>query len=450
MHEKFLKVGTLTLLQIVIVGNLQILPPIALYNLSLPLLFVLAALCFYLPCVLMVAELATTHPQTGGAYIWCQKAFGQKAGFFTVALLWISNVLWYPSIFSLLAANLAYIFDPALASNKTFILSFSLGIFWLITLLNCFGIRFSAKISTICCVIGIIMPMLLIIASAVVWWLKGNPLALSYETPEPSYLISLVVSLFGIEITAVHAGNVVNPKRDYPKSLLTSSIAIITLLLLAALSIAAIIPQESLSVMTGLLDALVRFFSEMGLSKWLFFVLLLVFLGNVGSLTAWMLGSTRGMFVAAQNNHVASFLQKTNRKEAPVGVLIFEAIIFTLATSVFLLFTDVSSTFWLLLAIASQITLIYYILLFSSAIRLRYLPQETQGFIIPGGKVAIWLLMGIGICTSLAAIWSGFLAPDNLSEDEVFSFHIVMTTGLIIALLLPAAFFACRSKGETQ
>ena len=456
MQKKFLNIGALALLQIVILGNMQIVPANAVYGLSLPFLFSLAILCFYVPCVLMVAELATTHPQTGGAYIWCEKAFGAKVGFCAVTLLWIANLLWYPSIFSLVASNFAYLFNPELAQNKTFVMIFSLVLFWSFTLLNCTGIRMSSTISMWCSVFGIIMPMLLIIICGLFWWLSGKPLAISTQnTPlvpdllhlnNLGYLISIIMTMFGIELTAVHAGNVVNPKRDYPISLLISSIATLGLLFLSALAIAAIIPSDKLSIVTGLLDSLTIFFHQAGLDKVAIFILFLIFIGNIGSVAAWMLGSTRGIYVAAQHNHVASFLQKINKYESPVGVLIFEAIIFTLASGVFLLFSQVTNTFWLLLDLASQVTLIYYIILFISAIRLRYLPTEAPGFQIPGGKIIIWALMGLGACTSLLSLCIGFIPPANLNSHEIFLFHLVMSIGLIISICLPFVFFLFKEK----
>ncbi len=447
LQNKFLKTGSLALLQIVILGNLQILPADAIYGYSLPFLFLMAILLFYIPCVLMTAELATTHPQTGGAYIWCEKAFGTKAGFVTITLLWLSNLLWYPSIFSLIAANFAYLFQPALAVNKTYVMLFGLIIFWCVTAMNCSGIKMASRISMWCSVLGIIMPMLLIISCGLYWWLSGHTLAVTTsETPlipdltklnNLGYLISVIITLFGIEMTAIHAGNVITPRRDYPLSLLISSFVTITLLVLAAMAIAIIIPANKLSVMTGLLDALVTFFQQSGLQQWIAPILFLVFIGNIGSLAAWMLGSTRGMFVAAQHNHVAKFLQVTNKQQAPVGVLLFEAVVFTIASGIFLLFSQVTDTFWLLLDLASQITLIYYVILFASAIRLRYLPPEAAGFQIPGGKPIIWTLMSLGILSSVAAIVMGFIPPDNLSAHERTTFHIVMVSGLLIAFILP-------------
>lgn len=129
MQQKFLKIWSLALLQIVVVGNLQVLPANASYGASLPFLYLVAVIGFFLPCTLMVAELATTRPQTGGAYIWCEQAFGPKTGFFTICILWISNLLWYPSIFALIATNFAYLFNISLAQNKQFTIIFGIILF---------------------------------------------------------------------------------------------------------------------------------------------------------------------------------------------------------------------------------------------------------------------------------------------------------------------------------
>lgn len=444
-QHRYIKFWTLALLQVVIVGNLQILPANATYGLSLPFLYVLAACGFFIPCALMTDRLATRYPQTGGAYIWCGHAFGPKWGFLTVTILWISNLLWYPSIFALISANLAYLFAPELAENTIFIVCSSLAFYWLITALNCAGVKLSTEVSIICSVIGIILPMLLIIISACYWWCTDHPVALSLEkTPwipnlsnfdNWSYLIAIVISLFGLEVAAVHSGNVQDPKKNFPLSLMISSVLILVLLLGAELGIAAIIPVEKLSVMTGLLDAIKTFFDTIRLPSLVVPILLIVFLGNAGSTMAWMLGSTRGMFVACQDNHVGRFFQKTNRFEAPVGVLIIEACIFTVACGVFLLFPKVTDTFWLLLDLASAITLVYYVILFSSALRL----------------LSFQFSMVLGILTCIAAFVSGFIPPSNLSGHDRIIFLTVMFGGLLFALAVPILMllFSKKNSGES-
>lgn len=450
MQKKFLGIGSLVLLQIVVVGNLQALPANALYGASLPFLYLVALCGFFIPCTLMVAELATTHPQTGGAYIWCEKAFGSKVGFFAVCILWVSNLLWYPSIFSLIASNVAYLFDPALAQNKSFIMGMTIVLFWVMTALNCSGVKFSSKTSMICSVLGIILPMVVIIGLGLDWWISGKPLAIDvskiFSIPDVFHLnnlgllIAIVISLFGIELSAVHAGNVSNPRKDYPLSLLISSITILVLLLLSELAIAFVLPQSKLNVETGFLDAISIFFKEGNLIKLLSPMLLLILIGNLGSIAAWMLGSTRGMYVACQKNQVTNFLRKVNRYEAPIGVLVFEAIIFSIVSSVFLFFPAITDSFWLLLDLASQITLIYYVLLFVSAIRLRCLPKQSEGFVVPGGNKLFWSLMLLGALTSLGTFFIGFITPDDLGVASVQRFHEVMIFGLGLTFILPVLF----------
>ncbi|STX51062.1 Amino acid transporter [Legionella busanensis] len=456
MQYKFLRVSSLVLLQIAIVGNLQVLPANASYGASLPFLYFFAIIGFFLPCTLMVAELATTRPQTGGAYIWCEQAFGPQVSFFTVTILWISNLLWYPSIFSLIATNFAYLFNKSLAQNKLFIVTFNVFLFWFFTGLNCLGVKFSSRTSIACSILGIIIPIILIILGGLIWCLKGQPSAISFTHTSMlpnlnninnlSLLIAIVISLFGIEITAVHAGNVVNPKRDYPLSLLIAGILLLIFLLSAELAIAAIIPLNKLSVVTGLLDALIIFFDSIHLSYLISLVLFLILIGNLGSVAAWMLGSTRSMAIACQKNQVASILQKTNRYEAPIGVLICEAFIFSFVSTIFLIFPSIIDSFWLLLDLAAQISLIYYIILFVSAVRLRYLPTIAEGFVLPGGNILFVIIMLIGALTSLLALSTGFIAPANLDARSISLFHWIMILGLIFTLIFPFMLLLIKSK----
>jgi amino acid transporter len=335
-------------------------------------------------------------------------------------------------------------------------MGFSAGLFWTITLLNFLGVRISSLISTISGIFGIIIPILLIIFCGVYWWWSGNPLAVTtHKTPiVPDFhnlanvgsLIAIIGSLFGMELPAVHAGNVVDPKKAFPKSILISGISILLLSAGAAVAISVIVPEGKLSVVTGMLDALTIFFQHFHLQYLLLGVFLLVLLGNTGSVMAWMLGCTRGMFVACSKNHVAKFLQKTNSKDSPVGVLICEAILFTMITMAFLIFPKVSDSFWLLLVLTSQTSLIYYVILFVAALRLRPMPSEHKGFTIPGGNPMLWFLMLLGITTSLAGVVFGFYPPPDLKANQASLFHVMLSIGLIVALLLPLSLLIFKQK----
>jgi amino acid transporter len=144
------------------------------------------------------------------------------------------------------------------------------------------------------------------------------------------------------------------------------------------------------------------------------------------------------MYVACKKNNITKILQLTNRKESPVGVLIIEGIIYTIVSSVFLMLPQITDSFWLLLDVASQISLIYYIILFSSTLRLRYRTRTEKGFLIPGGKPVLWSCMGLGIFTSIVALLSGFVAPPELTSHDAHTFHVIMCLGLAFAFTFPS------------
>ncbi len=141
--KKALSVFSLVMINTIAVDSLCSLPISAEYGFSIVFFYILGALLFLIPTALIAAELATGWPETGGIYIWLREAFGKKAGFLIIWLQWLYNIVWYPTIMSLLAATLAYIFDPSLANNKEYMITMILFMFWAATFSNWFGMRLS-------------------------------------------------------------------------------------------------------------------------------------------------------------------------------------------------------------------------------------------------------------------------------------------------------------------
>ena len=387
MHKK-LGLFAVAMMNIVIVANLQMITATAVYGYSLIFFYLLAAILFFVPCMLIISQLSTAYPITGGSYLWVEKAFGKQWGFFsaTHVLIWLSNVIWYPTIFSLLATIFAQIFAPHLTNSTMFILAGALVLFWAVTLLNIFGIRVSSFVSSLSSVIGVILPTVILIIFAFFFWVmdsKITQITFSWNNLLPDYsrwafLTQIIIGLVGIEMSAVHAGDIRDARRTIPRAMGFSAIIILLIVILAPLSIGLVIPQDKISIVAGLIDALAIFFQSFQIAPYIFLLMLgLVFIGNIGSTTAWMIGSTRGMHVASIHCKMPHFFQKTNRYHAPLGILILEAIIFTFSCSLFF-FSTISNAYWILLQLASQLTLIYYIVIFIAAMQTQETTCHTQ------------------------------------------------------------------------
>lgn len=67
--------------------------------------YLVGALFFSVPLALVAAELATGWPRAGGFYAWVKQAFGDRSGFLAVWFEWIENIVWSPTVLSLVAAT---------------------------------------------------------------------------------------------------------------------------------------------------------------------------------------------------------------------------------------------------------------------------------------------------------------------------------------------------------
>ncbi|HSW71111.1 MAG TPA: amino acid permease, partial [Gammaproteobacteria bacterium] len=159
---KLLSVFALVMINVCAVDSLRNLTMGAEYGLALVFFYALAALLFFLPTVLVTAELATGWPITGGAYVWVREAFGPRWGFLSIWLQWVYNVIWYPTIFAFVAGILAYLIEPELVNNKTYMVATVLLLYWAMTLVNCFGLSIAHWVSTVGALFGTILPKLII------------------------------------------------------------------------------------------------------------------------------------------------------------------------------------------------------------------------------------------------------------------------------------------------
>lgn len=159
----------LAMLCLAVVVSLRNLPLSAEFGYSIIFYYSIAAILFMIPYGLVSAELASGWPRGGGVFIWIKEALGERLGFFAMFMQWAHNLTWYPVMLAFIGAGIAYLFNPALAQSKIYIISCVLIGFWGITLLNFLGIKTSAWMSTLCVIIGAILPGALLIGLGLDW-----------------------------------------------------------------------------------------------------------------------------------------------------------------------------------------------------------------------------------------------------------------------------------------
>jgi amino acid transporter len=445
--KRVLNVFTLVMINVIAVDNLRTLPVSAQLGYSLVSYYLFAAIAFFIPIALVAAELATAYPSTGGLYVWVREAFGRRAAFLTIWLQWIYNIVWYPTILVFIVTTMAYLFAPELAKNKIYLLGTTLSLFWLMTLLNCFGMRISGFVSILGAIIGTLIPMIGIAALGAFWILQGHPPALDYPTTwlpdihsldNASLFSAVLFGLLGIEMSAMHAEEVKNPQRDYPRALLYSMCIIFSTLVLGSLAIVVVVPSHSLNVVSGLIDAYDLFFKAYDIPWMTSVTAILIILGGLSGVSAWIIGPTKGLLIAARDGCIPNTFTQMNRHGAPTRILMAQGVIFTILCCVFVLSDTIYSAYWVLTIMCAQLALLVYVFMFSAAIKLRYTqPDRPRPYQIPGGKLGIWLLALTGLLCCVFAIIVGFIPPKDIPIKNVAFFESVLVAGMLLFVIIP-------------
>lgn len=455
--KRVLSVFSLVMINVIAVDSLRTLPMSAEYGFALVFYYLAAGLVFFIPTALVAAELATGWPETGGIYVWVREAFGERLSFVIVWLQWFYNLCWYPTILSLVAATLAYIINPTLVDNVYYMLIVVFSVFWGATIVNCFGMRAAGIMSNFAALVGTLIPMVFIIILGIVWIMLGKPIQIHFTVstffPKITHINTLVLltamlyGLVGTEMSAVHAQEVKDPSHDYPKALLYSTIIILSTLIFASLAIAVVVPYKQMNILTGLLQAFQAFFVSFHMSWMMPIVAILIICGSIGGVGAWIIGPTKCLLAASRDGTLPESFSKVNKHYAPYRLLVAQGIIFTILCSVFLLMPTVNSSFWVLTDVAAQLSLIVYVVMFASAIYLRYKhPNIKRAFTIPGGKLGIWIVCLLGLLSSIFAIAIGFLPPDQVQVGGIIRYEVILALGMFVGVLVPLIIFSLRKK----
>lgn len=453
--RRVISVFMLAMFNVSIMASLRNLPLVAEFGLSAIFFFLLVALFFLLPCALVSAELATGWPKSGGIYIWVREALGDRWGFFAIWMQWVHNVAWYPVIMSFIAGTLAYILDPSLEKSKVYVLSVVLIGYWGMTLLNYLGIKTSGWFSTIGVIVGTIAPGVLIILLGITWISGGNPLQtpITWEAVIPDFsklnnlvfLSGLFLAFAGLEVSSAYAGDVQNPQKNYPKSIILSALIVFFIFMLGSLAIAVVIPKSQISLVTGLMAAFQIFLNVYHLTWFVPILALLLVIGAIAEVNSWIIGPVKGLHETSIHGNLPPIFQKTNKHGTPTALLFFQALIVTITSCVFLFMPTVSSAFWILTALSAQSYLVMYILMFIAALKLKYSkPHVPRPYRVPFHYKGMWFFCSVGILASVFAIILAFVPPSQLDIGSLLFYDFFLLIGLCIMCVIPLIIYACK------
>jgi len=445
--------------------SLRGLPMIAKEEFTLFFYIGFATIMFLIPAALVAAELGGMFgEEEGGVYTWVKEAFGERCGFVAIWLQWVQNVVWYPTPLAFAAATFAYIIGMGgLAANGMYTGLFCIVFYWLATLLSMRSSNLITRITSYGFVTGSILPALIMIGLAVVWWLQGHPLGFAHLPASQAALDSVVnnhvhprllpqinglsdiaflagvILLFaGVEVHAVHANRMPRPQIQYPIALFVTAIIVFVIFTLGAFSIAAIMPYNDINVESGLIQTFQVALSQYHLSWFLPVVGLLIMFGALASVTSWIVGPSRGLLQTAKDGLLPVFMATTNQQGVQANILLLQAGIVSLLSCIYFVFKNVSVAFFLISAMTITLYLIMYVFMYAAGIRLRYTqPDKPRKFRVPGGMAGMWFMGLLGLSGVIFSFVVAFFPPSQLPVGNPKIYVILVITGTVVFSAVP-------------
>src|SRR6516164_4616664 len=433
----------LALMTVGSVGYLGSAPAMSVFGLASVFLYVLPALVFLLPVSLTAAELASGWP--GGVYNWVREGISAPMGLLAVWCEFAQTIFYYPALLAYVASTLAYVFDQRLADNGVYNAVIIVVLFWAGVAVSSRGVPLVARLSSGGTVLGTLIPAAILVALGVAYLLQGNhsaaPMTASHILPAwegPASIVLIVNSFFtyaGVEVNAVHVDELRNPAREYPKSIFVATALVLLIFIGPTLAISWVIPAQQISFTAGVMQAFNSLLGHFGLAFGVPLLAIALVVGALAGMMAWLDGPSEGLLrIGREQGFLPPYFQKVNGQGIEVRILAAQGTVITLIALLYAFIPSVSHAYWIFAAMATQVYLIMYVLMFIAAMRLRRSqPDHPRGYRAP----TLGLLCLLGAVSSVAALVIGLVPPSQLGQSSPLAYAVLILAGVVAIGIVP-------------
>jgi amino acid transporter len=439
---------TLAFMTTASVASLRSAPTMAVYGLACVFLYIVPAIVFLMPQALVAAELASGW--SGGVFRWVSEGLSPRWGLLAVWCQFAMTIFYYPTLLGFVASTLAYVFNPELATSGVFTAIVIVVVFWSGVFLSARGGTGGiAKLASSGLLVGTLIPGAVLVILGIVYLGQGNvsaaPMSADNLIPQWTGIASLVLivnnflSYSGMEMNAVHVSSLRNPGKEFPRAMFTAIGLVLMIFILPALAISWVIPAQQLSLTAGVMQAFDAFFAYFGLQALVPVVAIALVCASVGGMLTWLAGPSKGLLlIARREGYLPPYFQIQNENEVPVNILVVQGGVTTVIALMYALIPSVSSAYWILSVMTTQVYLIVYLLMFVAAVRLRRTqPDVPRGYRAP----MLSFLCVVGFLASAAAIIIGFVPPSQFDSGSALAYGLLILAGTVLMGLVPPWLF---------
>ncbi len=445
--SNLLGIRDIVLMNVIAILSLRQIPNVAPYGASAMILWFLAAACLFFPLAMVCGELSTGWPKDGGIFVWVKEAFGKRVGWIIVVCYLFSCVLFFPMMLQFAFTAIGFFISPELAQDPVFIGVGSIIMFWFLTTMNIFGMKWTKIINSVSAYLGVFVPSAVIFLSAVWWVLAGHPMSTDYHTaanwmPDFTkwdtivFLSSMMFAFAGFEVAPMVAGRTKNPQRDFPRAMAVSAAVIVGIYMLGTVAVNTLVPAGETDIVAGIMQAM-RSASETLGAPWLLpLMAFCLFFGAVGQVNSWLVGPIYMLQEASREDRLLGdkVAQLHPKYGTPAFALIVQGIIVSILCLSTFISPSVAAAYWMLTALTTICYFIPYLTMFPAFIKLRKSqPDVPRSFRIPGKFLPIFLPL-LGWCSIAFAVILVFIPPAELDMGGYGFYLAKLLGGAVLAI----------------
>lgn len=457
--KTYISVLALTMMNVSMVAGLANDVQQSFYGLASVTYFAIGAICFFIPTALVAAELASGWSNRGGIFRWVGEGLGKGWGLTCLFILWFQTMLNFGMGMPSFTATIMFYtpnYDAAVkfAQNPQHELLIMTGwiiLYWVLAYLATKGVKTFSNLAKYGVIIGSLIPLAVMVILAIVWVAQGHTPAIPMT---PKDLISkwngmstlaLAAGVFfsytGIDMNAAHIKQLKHPEKDFTKAMFISIILAFLIFVVGTVIIAMIIPEKQINVLYTLYSVFRILGSTIGM-PWLYMVLVWALLCNtIAMVVTNMAGPSFMLGQAGGSGFLPHWLQEKNKHNMPAHLMYTQIAGMTIIAYLVKLIPNVEGFVILLTQTITVLYMIYYILMFTAFLRLRYdQPNRPRSFKVPGGMVGAWIVAGIGLISSVFAIVLAIYPPAQVKSEvgspAIYISVIVILVAIILAICL--------------
>lgn len=410
-------------------------------------IWIIAALCLFVPLVYAVLELSGRYPEEGGVYVWSKRAFGPFSGFMTGWMYWATNLPYYPALLYFCAGNILYAGGPgwqALSTSSSYFITVSTVGLVIAVVMNIVGLNVGKWLSNLGAFGTWASASVLIVLGVISWSRFGSATAFTPSSLVPSVSLKDVIfwstiayAFGGVESASTMGEEIRDPRRTVPRAIFASGVFMTAFYLVATTAILLAIPREQVSGLQGFMQGIDAMAHRIGTGWIVAPVALLVAVSSLGGVNSWFAATARIPFVAGIDRFLPpAFGRLHPRWQTPYVAIVVQAVLALVFIVLGQSGTTVKGAYEALVSMSIVSYFLPFLYMFAALIVVQREPAPSEAFRVPGGPTAARAAGAVGFATTVVSIVLACI-PSDSEPDKALA--VIKVVGASVALVLIGA-----------